>query len=204
MRKVMIFLLLSGFAVAEKPATYCTLKFAVVVKDEFGNFNQGLGPKTTKWVENKLAKKYSGICYSKSAQPLVFFFSSTPATFHGVQNYSDTSISSSPMSGTVTDGSIGSTTYGQQVGTISGTMQTTTTTEHSVPYEFDYQKLYLSIEQKRADGTWEVMRNFGNSGLCPTLAGFCVSNRHPAQTMLENAIKWLHSGGLTDPMQRIP
>ncbi|MGH9546635.1 MAG: hypothetical protein ACRD23_15615, partial [Terriglobales bacterium] len=79
----------------------------------------------------------------------------------------------------------------------------TTTTERTIPYEVDYNVLYLSVEIKGPDGTWRVAHNFSGKTLHPTFYGICTRNCHPNYNNIEKALKWLHDGGLNDPMQSV-
>jgi hypothetical protein len=191
---ILALLSLSALAQSNVP---CKVTFSVVVKDDLNNMHQGFGPKTLDWYQKKMVKKYPGVCYSQSASPVVLFFSSSPAVYHGVKQYSTTETHNDPVQGTVTD------TGGQQVGDVNGTVQTTTTTEHSVPYEVNYDVLYLSLEQQQPDGSWKLMHNFSGKTLHPTYYGICTHNCHPNYKLVEGAVKWLHDGGLTDPMQSV-
>lgn len=175
----------------------CKVTFSVVAKDDLNNMRQGFAPKTLEWFQKKMVKKYPDVCYSAGASPIVLFFSGRPAIYHGVQTLSSTSTNDNPVTGTVTD------TYGQPVGQISGTVTTSTTTTNVVPYDVNYEVLYLSVETKLADGTWQVAHNFSGKTLHPTMYGICTHNCHPNHANIEQALKWLHEGGLTDPRQSV-
>jgi hypothetical protein len=168
--------------------------FAVVRKDEAGDLLNGFRPKTLEWFEKKMVKKYPGVCYSEDAAnaTVVLFFSAIPAVYHGVRTISTTDTSSSPVNGSITDNN------GQQVGTIDGTVATTTTTTSHVPYELDYERLHLAIEYKFSDG-WKPVESFDGKTLHPTLYGFCTRNCHPNNSMIEDAIKYLQASGLKTP-----
>jgi hypothetical protein len=167
----------------------CKILFTAVSKDELNNIRQGFQPKTLEWYQKKMLKKYPDVCYVPLTETpvVVMFFSSKPAVYHGVRTASN--------SGTITDTTPGSDTYGQQVATTS--------TDHSVPYEVEYQQLFLSIEQKQSDGSWKVLHNFAGRTLHPQFYGACVRNCHPNYANIERAVKWLHDGGLADPLQGV-
>lgn len=202
MKNVTIFLLLASAAFAQSPSP-CKVTFDVVTKDDLNNYKQGLSPKAHEWFQKKMRKKYPDICYSQDAVPIVLFFSAKPATYHGVHTYSTTTTQSNPVQGTVTDTTPGSPTYGQEVGQVSGSIDTTSTTEHAVPYDVDYDMLFVSIEEAQSDGTWKVRHNFSGKTLHPTLYGFCTRNCHPTYALIEDAVRWLHEGGLSDVRQAV-
>ena len=116
----------------------CKVNSSVVWRDQLNNLNQYLGPKDVKWFDSKLAKKYPGVCYRvpNPDVPVVFFIAVSNSTYHGARTV--TSTSSNPISGTVDDES------GSEVGTISGSEQTTSTT--AVPVRFDYPVFTLLVE----------------------------------------------------------
>jgi hypothetical protein len=166
---------------AAQSSSVCKVTFGVVTKDDFNNMHQGLSPKTLAWFQKKMQPKHPDLCYSDGAAPVVLFFSSKPAVYHGTRTVSN--------SGTIHDST------GQQVAT--------TETDQQVAYDVDYDLLYLSIESEQADGTWKVVQNFGGSTLHPTFSGFCIRNCHPANAAIEKALNWLEAGGLTDPTQSV-
>jgi hypothetical protein len=200
--KLAILLLLASAALAQN-RSYCKVTFSVVTKDALNNYTQGLSPKAREWFQKKMTKKYPDVCYSEDAVPVVLFFSSKPAVHHGVRTYSTTTTQSNPVQGTVTDANPGSSTYGQQIGQVNGTVETSSTMEHAVPYEMNYDVLYLSVEEGKADGTWQVRHNFSGKTLHPTLYGFCTRNCHPGYALIEDAVRWLHDGGLSDARQTV-
>jgi len=196
----LVLLTVSAFA---QSGPSCRVTFSVVRKDSAGDLLTGFRLETRDWFQKKMAKKYPDVCYSESETGVVLFFSASPAVFHGVHTYSNTQTTQSPVQGTVTDGNVSSTTYGQQVGTIEGTVQTTTTTESHVPYEVDYDRLHLAIEYKFSDG-WKPIESFDGKTLHPTYYGICTHNCHPNHSMIESAIKYLHASGLKTPQTITP
>ena len=178
-----------------QPTPLCKVTFSVVAKDDLNNIRQGFSPKTLEWYQKKMTKKYPDICYTPAASPVVMFFSATPATYHGVRTLS----TDNPVKGSVTDSNPSSPTYGQKVGEVSGSVETSS----AVPYEVDYHVLYLSLEIKLQDGTWKVAHNFSSKTLHPTMYGICTRNCHPNYSNIESALKWLHEGGLNDPTQSV-
>jgi len=184
-----LFFLASAFAQSSQP---CRVTFSVVRKDSVGNLLTGFRPETKEWFQKKMAKKFPDVCYSEGDTDTVLFFSATPAVFHGVHEYSTSNTTSAPTQGTITDTTPGSPTYGQQIGTTEGTVQTTTTTEHQVPYEVDYDRLHLTIEVKIVD-KWKSVESFDGRTLHPTFYGVCTRNCHPNHSMIEEAVKYLHN-----------
>jgi len=65
-----------------------------------------------------------------------------------------------------------------------------------------YDGLILPSWQGRAGG-WTVLHNFQGKTLCRAMYGMCISNRHPRHALIEDALKWMHAGGLTDPLQGV-
>jgi hypothetical protein len=189
-------LLFSAFAAAQTSSA-CKVTFGVVAEDDLDNIHQGLSPKTLQWFDKKMQPKHPDLCYSNGAAPVVFFFSTKPAIYHGTRVVTNSTTTSAPVNGTVTN------TSGEEVGTFQGETQTTSTSSTAVPYEVNYDLLYLSIETKQANGTWKVVHNFGGSTLHPTLAGFCIRNCHPTNATIEKALNWIEAGGLTDPTQSV-
>ncbi len=184
MKPLLIALLLAGSCFAQSP---CKINFSVASRDELNNTSQGFTPKTLKWYRMKMLEKYRDVCYAPDAASIVLFFSSEPAVYHGSVAVSN--------SGTVTDTTPGSSTYGQQVATTTSTQQ--------VPVEIDYEFLYLSVQEKQSDGNWKVKHTFRGKTLHPTYYYICVHNCHPDFANIEHALQWLHNGGLTDPTQSV-
>jgi hypothetical protein len=194
MRKFALTLgLLAGFGSAASGQT-CQIKFSVVWQDPLNNVNQGLSEKEAKDVAKKFSKKYPEVCYVEPSPsvPLVFYVTISTSTYHGTRTA--TSTQDTPVTGTVTDSN-------GNVGTINGTQTQTSTT--TTPVQFDYPIFTLSIEKKQPDGSLKVMHNVERKGLCPTIAFTCVANRHPDIGIIEDAVKWIHGGGLTDPKQGV-
>lgn len=173
----------------------CT-SFAVVQKDTLGNVTHGMTDDGVKWVNKLLAKKYEDLCYSPSERgaDLLFYLTVTPDTYHGTRIERDSTTSTNPVNATVYNPD-GTSTQ------VSGTVQNTTTTSTAVPYSFEYGIFTLAIERKGRDGKIEVVRRFRQKGIFHTYAGIPLGGRghHPAHAVIEDAIKWVSSGALTDP-----
>lgn len=108
-----------------------------------------------------------------------------------------TNTETTPTSGTVTDTSTGETA------TYEGTQTSTSST--AVPYNFEYGKFMLTIETFGADGKPVVRRKFQQDGIYRTMYGVPLGGRghHPVKALIEDAVKWLHAGGLEDPLQSV-
>jgi len=190
-------LFVTGASAQPKPS--CT-PFTVVTKDKLNNITQGLSPDDVKWFRQKVAKKYPGACYVEPTPTVavVFFITVTPDVYHGTRVVNDTSTHSDPVSGTVTEQD-GSTSQ------VSGTVETTTTSSTAVPYSVPYGIYTLSVERRRSDGKFDVARRFQQKGLYNTLYGIPLGGKghHPVHTVIEDAAKWINSGGLSDPLQGV-
>jgi hypothetical protein len=101
------------------------------------------------------------------------------------------------MSGEITDES------GQHVGNYDGTVTTTSTSSTAVPYRVDYGKFMLTVETMGNDGHFVVRRRFQQDGLYHTMYGIPLGGRghHPVKALIEDAVKWIHDGGLEDSHQ---
>lgn len=177
---------------------HCATTYSVVQEDKLGNVQQGISkPKDLKWADKDLEKKFPDVCYvpPDPSVKTVLLITVIPATYHGtrVETTSDTT----PTSGTIND------TSGQQVGTYEGTQTSTSST--AVPYSFEYGKFMLTIETFGADGKPVVRRRFEQNGIYHTMYGVPLGGRghHPAKALIEDAVKWIHNGGLDDPLQSV-
>jgi hypothetical protein len=186
MKRILLLPMLAGIAFAQTPQP-CKVTFAVVrqYQDQAGDQQLGFNAKTRDWFQKKMAKKYPDVCYTEGDASVILFFSSTPSVFHGVRVVSSTS--SSPVSGTVANNS------GENVGTFNGSVESTSTA--AVPYEVDYEKLHLAIEFKFSDG-WKALEHFEAQTLHPNLYGICTRNCHPKNSIIEEAVRYMHESGL--------
>ena len=176
----------------------CATIYSVVAEDTLGNVQQGISnPKTIKWADKDLEKKYPDVCYAvpDPSVKTVFVITITPATYHGTKVVTNTE--TTPTSGTVTDTSTGETA------TYEGTQTSTSST--AVPYSFEYGKYILTVETFGADGKPVVRRRFAQNGIYHTMYGVPLGGRghHPAKALIEDAVKWIHAGGLDDPLQTV-
>lgn len=108
----------------------------------------------------------------------------------------NTSTASGDVRGTVTD-------QDGNTARINGTQETTTTSYDKVPYSVDYGIYTLAIERLQGDGKFSVLHTFQQKGLYSTLYGIPLGGRghHPSHAVIEDAVKWLSAGGLSDPNQ---
>jgi hypothetical protein len=176
----------------------CATSYSVIQEDKLGNIQQGISkPKDVKWADRDLEKKYPDVCYvtPDPSVKTVFLITVTPETYHGTRVQTDTS--TTPTSGTVSD------TSGQQVGTYEGTQTSSSST--AVPYSFEYGRFLLTVETFGADGKPVVRRKFEQKGIYHTMYGVPLGGRghHPAKALIEDAVKWIHAGGLDDPLQSV-
>ena len=190
-RFLAVLLLLTSLSFAAEP---CAVKFTIVQKDDLNNVKQGINSDTLAWLSKKMSKKYPDVCYETPSEnvTLVFFISAVPATYHGYRTVTHTH--DVPTTGTVTDSD-------GNMSTINGT--TTETSTSTVPEAVDYDKLILSIEKIGPDKKVIALHNFAGKTLHPTMYGLCTGNCHPAHKLIESAMKWIHEGGLNDPLQTV-
>ena len=175
----------------------CATTFSVIQEDTLGNVRQGISKaKDLKWADKDLEKKYPDVCYAAPDPSVktVFVITVAPATYNGTRVV--TSTDTTPTSGTVTDTDGNTATY-------QGTQTSTSST--AVPYSFEYGKFMLTVETFGADGKPVVRRKFQQNGIYRTMYGVPLGGRghHPAKALIEDAVKWIHAGGLDDPLQSV-
>jgi hypothetical protein len=175
----------------------CATTYSVIQEDKLGNVQQGISKsKDLKWADKDLGKKYPDVCYAAPDPSVktVFVITVAPATYNGTKVVTNTD--TTPTSGTVTDTDGNTATY-------QGTQTTTTST--AVPYSFEYGKFMLTVETFGADGKPVVRRRFQQNGIYRTMYGVPLGGRghHPAKALIEDAVKWIHTGGLDDPLQGV-
>ena len=197
---LLVLLSYSAFAQQNKISTQassCVVTFTVITEDALKNVKQGLLPKDAEWA-SKLTKKFPGVCYVEPDQrpSAVLYISVAPDTYHGTRTVANTSTSSGPVRGTVTDQD-GNTSQ------VNGTQETTTTSYEKVPYSVDYGIYTLLVERPQGDGKFKILQTFQQKGLYSTYYGIPLGGRghHPAHAVIEDAVKWLSAGGLSDPNQ---
>jgi hypothetical protein len=175
----------------------CATTYSVIQEDTLGNVRQGISKaKDLKWADKDLEKKYPDVCYAAPDPSVktVFVITVAPATYNGTRVVTTTD--TTPTSGTVTDTDGNTATY-------QGTQTTTSST--AVPYSFEYGKFMLTVETFDADGKPVMRRRFQQNGIYRTMYGVPLGGRghHPAKALIEDAVKWIHSGGLDDPLQSV-
>jgi hypothetical protein len=188
--------LASSVLASKKPEQACKVSFALVYVDRLDNTNRGLQGKQLKEVQEKLSK-YGDVCYTadENAADYVFFVHTNPAVYHGVRSTSDTHTDSNPVNGTITDQS-------GNVSTVSGTVDTTTTTTSSVPYEVEYRIFILNIlvphsKEGSTDRTFTTLRTFDQKGLYKTMYGIGYGKgKNPIVNVIDAAARWLHENNL--------
>jgi hypothetical protein len=200
--KVLILMLLAipvGVAAKNKDngRLPCATTFSVIQEDTLGNVRQGISKaKDLKWADKDLEKKYPDVCYAAPDPSVktVFVITVAPATYNGTRVVTTTD--TTPTSGTVTDTDGNTATY-------QGTQTSTSST--AVPYSFEYGKFMLTVETFGADGKPVVRRKFQQNGIYRTMYGVPLGGRghHPAKALIEDAVKWIHAGGLDDPLQSV-
>jgi hypothetical protein len=172
--------------------------FSVVTEDALHNTKQGLSPDDVKWFLESIEQKYPKACYVDPAPSVavVFYVTVTPDTYHGTRVVESESTQSSPVTGTITDES------GNQ-SQVQGTVKTTTSSSTAVPYSVEYGIFTLAVERRGADGKFAVLQRFQQKGLYKTVYGIPLGGKgyHPLHPVIEDAAKWIDSGGLTDPRQ---
>lgn len=182
----------------------CKVLFSMVYEDPLHNFNQGLlasGFKekdALKWLD-KTYKKYPDVCYvgPNTTESIVFFIAATPAVYHGTRVVTQTHNTQSTTSGTITDD-------GGNSADVNATSTGTTESSVAVPYDVNYNSYTLTVERKTADGKFEALRRFQVEGLYHYAYGFSWGKgKHPIANAMEDAIKWIHDGGLNNPLQRV-
>ena len=175
----------------------CATTYSVIQEDKLGNVQQGISKsKDLKWADKDLEKKYPDVCYAAPDPSVktVFVITVAPATYNGTKVVTNTD--TTPTSGTVTDTDGNTATY-------QGTQTTTSST--AVPYSFEYGKFMLTVETFGADGKPVVRRRFQQNGIYRTMYGVPLGGRghHPAKALIEDAVKWIHTGGLDDSLQSV-
>ena len=61
----------------------------------------------------------------------------------------------------------------------------------------------LTVETFDSDGKPVVRRRFQQNGIYRTMYGVPLGGRghHPAKALIEDAVKWIHAGGLANSLQ---
>ena len=183
-----------------KDNSACKANFTVVFEDSLKNVTQGLSAKDADWFGKKIEKKYPDVCYVPPSPDiaLVFMVTVTPDVYHGTRVVTNTQTQDNPVTGTVTDDN-------GDTSTVNGTVTTTTTSSTAVPYSVKYGIFTLTIETAQANEKWKPLHRFQQDGLYNTYLGIPLGGKghHPVHTVIEEAAKWIHEGGLTSPLQSV-
>jgi hypothetical protein len=86
---------------------------------------------------------------------------------------------------------------------VDGTQQATSTTYEEVPYSVDYGIFTLYVESPQGNGDVRIQHTFQQKGLYSQIYGIPLGGRghHPGHAVIEDAVKWMSAGGLSDPNQ---
>lgn len=187
----------------------CRVLYSMVEQDALHNLNQGLpasGIKDKngqKWLE-KMYKRYPDVCYvaPNRGASIVFFIAATPAVYHGTTVESQTQSTQYSTSGTITNSN------GNSADANANTMETSQGYV-DVPYEVDYNSFTLTVERlvvdrKTGERRYMALRRFRVDGLYHVVYGFSWGKgKHPITNVMEEAIQWIHDGGLSNPAQSV-
>jgi len=198
---------LASMATAQNPEPIpasCKVLYSMMTEDSLHNINQGLlasgfkEKEGLKWLE-KMYNKYPDVCYvaPNTRESIVFYIIATPALYHGARVVTQTHNTESTTNGTISDND------GNRAN-INATSNGTTSSSVSVPYEVNYNSFTLTVERKEGAEKFEPLRRFRVDGLYNTAYGFSWGKgKHPIANVMEDAIKWIHDGGLGNPQQRV-
>jgi hypothetical protein len=181
-----------------KAPTSCKVFYSVLEEDALHNVNQGLlevafhnkQKNGLKWLV-QMYRKYPDICYvaPNTDESVEFVIIASPAVYHG------TRVEDSSHTVTNSSGQAQTDDYGNPIQTTSSV---------AVPYEVNYNVFTLTVERKKTDGHFEPLRRFQIPGLYRTVYFIPFGKgRHPLTNVIEDAIKWIHGGGLNNPMETI-
>jgi hypothetical protein len=70
-------------------------------------------------------------------------------------------------------------------------------------YSVDYGIYTLLVEGQQSEGKFKILQTFQQKGVYSTYYVIPLGGRghHPVHAVIEDAVKWLSAGGLTDPNQ---
>jgi len=197
--KLSAFVLLCEAGVSAQTKPSCTY-FTVVSWDKLNDVTLGLSAADVKWFQKTFAKKFPTICYAEPvlAVPIVFFITVAPQVSHGTGVVNQTSTQTKPVSGTITD-------QDGNASQASGAEGTTTTRSTTVPNSVEYGIYTLSLARRLSDGKFDVTHTFQQEGHTnsPNENQRAGKGDHPIHAVIEEAIKWMNAGGLTDPKQSV-
>lgn len=185
-----------------QPPPTCKVFYTMVEEDALHNMNEGLvaaGIKEKdgiKWLD-KMYKKYPDVCYvaPNTRENVVFFITATPAVYHGTRVITQSHNTQSNTTGTVTDDEGNS-------ANVDATTTGTTESSEAVPYDVNYNSYMLTIERRLPNNKFQAVRRFKIEGLYHVAYGFSWGKgKHPLTNVMEDAIEWIHGGGLNNPLQ---
>lgn len=131
----------------------------------------------------------------RTLESVVFFITATPAIYHGTRVITQSHNTESNTTGTVTDNEGNS-------ANVDATTTGTTESSETVPYEVNYNSYMLTIERRAPDGHFQAVRRFKIEGLYHLAYGFSWGKgKHPLTNVMEEAIQWIHDGGLNNSLQ---
>ncbi len=195
--KVSAFVLLCVAGVSAQTKPSCTY-FTVVSWDNLNQVTAGLSAADVKWFQKAFAKKFPAICYAEPevAVPIVFFITVAPDFSHGTRVVNERSTQTKPVSGTITG-------QGGNTSQVSGAEEKTRIRSTAVPNSVEYGIYTLSLARRRTGGTFDVAHTFQQEGVYTSPDGNRLRGKgeHPIHSVIEEAIKWMNAGGLTDPKQ---
>ena len=74
----------------------------------------------------------------------------------------------------------------------------------AVPYSFEYGRFMLTIGTIGDDGKPITRYRFQHDGIYTRLYGIPLGRgHHPVKALIEDAVKWIHAGGLDDSLQNV-
>ena len=85
---------------------------------------------------------------------------------------------------------------------IEGTVQTTTRTSTTVPGRINYGLYTLTVETREGPGKWKARRRCQQGHLYRVVSPK-DKGPHPDRTVIEEAVKWVYEGGLTNPLEGV-
>jgi len=170
----------------------------VVSWDKLNNVTIGLSAADVKWFQKTFAKKFPTVCYVEPTLtvPIVFFITIAPDDSRGTRVANQTSTQTKPVSGTIND-------HDGNPSQISGKEETTTKSSTAVPHSDEYGIYTLSLARRLSGGKFDEVHKFQQKGLYNTLSGAPLGGKgHNAfHTVIEEAVKWMKAGELTDTKQ---
>jgi hypothetical protein len=153
--------------------------------------------KQFEWYSKDGARKFPSICVTRHVERAnyrILFAHGRIVSTYGTDTQTRTNTNTVPISGTVSDATPGSATYGQQIGTIEGTQTTTSVTTEHVPYSRNFDPYYVYVYGK--DNTLIASDNmaftYQTGGAGANNFGYnlgsAIGNSHRYHKMLEKTL----------------